>query len=241
MRFWTPPKSKARATYLTYNRLLNRLRPEPWPLTPAICRSYLPLAKSDSTILTTAGALRAFIKFCRREGWLYEDIRFATPQRDKDRPHRYLSDAEVERLLAGSGDLRLAIHLLLTGLRAAELLSLSVSDIDDGLILVKGKGSRWRYVPLPREAIPLLPESGKLVTLPYHTLLRRLARLGVDAGIPRVHPHLFRHTFGTRAVQGLDIPTVQAVMGHASSEMSEHYAKSVYKRAAARKAARLFE
>src|SRR5260221_1463690 len=58
-------------------------------------------------------------------------------------------------------------------------------------------------------------------------LLKRLAR---RAGISdmRVRPHNFRHTFSANALRaGMDIYTLQRVVGHPSTSITEHYIKSL--------------
>lgn len=129
------------------------------------------------------------------------------------------------------------VAFLLTGLRASELLSLRAEDIDGGLILVRGKGARYRYVPLPD--VPL-PASGLLFLFGYRSLLNYVHALGRRAGVAHLHPHLFRHSWASHGVQHLDMITVQTVGGWASDKMLRHYAASTIQRAAAEKARGLF-
>lgn len=228
-------------TYRTHLRNLDE-----WP-TPQVCRRLLAdeirAGKSVKTVRLTAAALSSFGRWLTEQGYAAENpMRHVPYPRTPDpRPHRYLTRDELRRLwdACRRDRERLIMALLSVGLRAAEVLSIDVGDIADGLILVRGKGSKYRYVPLPPEAAPLLPESGLLVPVCYLTLWRTVQRLGKRAGIPRLHPHVLRHSFATHAVAELDIPTVQSVMGHARPELTAFYARSSYQRVAARKTASL--
>ena len=57
-----------------------------------------------------------------------------------------------------------------------------------------------------------------------------IKRLGVRAGVPRLHPHLFRHTFAVRyLMNGGDIMTLKLILGHvdlSTTEMYLHLAQS---------------
>lgn len=256
-------------------------------LTDAVCRSLIAdmvrQGKAPRTINCFAGTLMAFVRFCREMGWLYGDpMRHVSIPPIVQKPHRYLSMEEIERIRAAAVELdadtnhqsrnepqnrddphadlyverqrlipspvrRQFIHhapsytrivaFLLTGLRASELLSLRAEDIDGGLILVRGKGSRYRWVPLPDIE---LPAAGPLFDFCYRSLLKYVQDLGKRAGVAHVHPHLFRHTFASWGVQRLDMITVQTVGGWSSDKMLRLYAASTIQQAAARKAAGLF-
>ena len=52
----------------------------------------------------------------------------------------------------------------------------------------------------------------------------RLRQLGKDAGIHRVHPHKFRRTLATHAIdKGMPIEQVQKLLGHARIDTTMHY------------------
>ncbi|MBI1793445.1 MAG: tyrosine-type recombinase/integrase [Chloroflexi bacterium] len=143
-----------------------------------------------------------------------------------------------------------AIILLLldTGLRASELCSLKVMDINLAArkLRTKGKGGKERYIPFhasTREAIDMYFKSrsvtssratGKspaFATLSEHpveierrTLLKIVERIGLRANIPNCHPHRFRHTFAIQFLRnGGNIYTLQALLGHTSLDMVKRY------------------
>lgn len=256
MREGTPPLSEALDAFLadvgirrakltrsTYALRLRPLRDLAWPLTAQVCRQLVADQMqhyAPATVETFAGALKAFVKFCRAEGWMLDDptVHLAYPK-PTAKPVTILSQTHQDAILAAcaSDTDRTAVLLLRTGVRASEMLSMRVEDIDDGLILVRGKGSRYRYVPLP--AGITLPKSGPLVPWSYPTLSYHLRQIGRRAKIPHLHAHLFRHTWASRGVEEHDLATVQIVGGWASDKMLKHYARSTIQKAAARKMAKL--
>ncbi len=140
-----------------------------------------------------------------------------------------------------------AIILLLldTGIRASELLQLTLADIqwaDHRVHIRWGKGRKQRVVPLgdrPAAAVRdyidrfrgeevgcvFLSSRGPRVPLAPFSLVTLFDRLGRRAGVHRVHAHRFRHTFATWAIENqareLD---VQYLLGHSTSAMVRRYA-----------------
>jgi integrase/recombinase XerD len=148
-------------------------------------------------------------------------------------------------------DRALLLILLDTGLRASELCALSIGDVDQktGKMTVKhgrsggAKGGKGRVVFLGKAARPALwrylaaREDGEepgapLFLVKYDRPLNRdalrqlLAALGQKAGVPKCHPHRFRHTFAiTYLRSGGDLFTLKAQLGHSTLDMVEHYAR----------------
>jgi integrase/recombinase XerD len=148
-------------------------------------------------------------------------------------------------------DQALILTLLDTGLRASELCSLQIGDVDlktgqahvkhglrggakygRGRIVYLGKVARravWRYLAER--------EDGETAAAPlFLTKLDRpmnknalrilLSRLGEKAGVKKCHPHRFRHTFAiTYLRSGGDLFTLQALLGHSSLQMVQYYAQ----------------
>jgi integrase len=160
---------------------------------------------------------------------------------------RYLSTDEERRLLAAAAAWPylqdLIIVGLATGLRRDELFSLRKEDIDLQLNLVNvvyGKGGKSRSVPIApaSEAHKTL---SKLVTARgewvFRSPLSRGKMKSVDlslklacekAGVQGVTLHTLRHTFGTRlAASGVDLRTVQELMGHSNIKTTMIYAHIV--------------
>jgi site-specific recombinase XerD len=164
---------------------------------------------------------------------------------DKPRPQKTviepLSQVEVKRILdaaqAGRNAARnrsIILLLLDTGLRASELINITLADIDFArrLIKVLGKGNKERLLPFSKrtgQAIfgYMYPLDGltRLYPMNRESLAHLTARLGQAAGIRGgVHPHRFRHTFAVTYLRnGGDPYTLQEILGHSTFEMVRHY------------------
>lgn len=134
-----------------------------------------------------------------------------------------------------------------SGLRVSELVNLRISrlNVEEGFVLVEGKGSKQRVVPVSPRALELiglwLEERGRLnVAAPDSDILflnrrgRRLTRvmifyivrdLAERAGIPRkVSPHTLRHSFATHLLEGgANLRSIQELLGHESVTTTELY------------------
>jgi len=131
---------------------------------------------------------------------------------------------------------RAIITLLLdTGLRAAELASLRLDNLQAGQIRVVGKGSKPRILALnerPRVALDAYladqaPTGGSLWPEGFNrkSLAYLLKGIGKRAGIKgRVFAHRFRHTFASRFHAETGDPlALQALLGHSSLTMVKRY------------------
>jgi len=151
----------------------------------------------------------------------------------------------------GKRDRALILTLLDSGLRASELCALKIGDVDakTGKVLIKhgvtggAKGGKGRTVFLGkavRRALWLYLSSredgedadaplflGKFNRPMTRDVLRQVIRsLGKKAQIKNCHPHRFRHTFAiTYLREGGDVFTLQALLGHHSLDMVQHYAR----------------
>ncbi len=157
-----------------------------------------------------------------------------------------ISDEGIEKLRDNCEELRdLAIIDLLysTGIRVGELVNLNIDDIDlDGReCVVYGKGDKERRVYFDAKTKVHLKnyiDSRKddnealFVTLDSpHERLKisgveiRLRQLGRRLNIDRVHPHKFRRTMATRAIdKGMPIEQVQKILGHSQIDTTMQYA-----------------
>lgn len=157
-----------------------------------------------------------------------------------------ISDEGIEKLRDNCRELRdLAIIDLLysTGIRVGELVNLNIDDIDlDGReCVVYGKGDKERRVYFDAKAKVHLKNyiesrsdnnEALFVTLDSpHERLKisgveiRLRQLGRRLNIDRVHPHKFRRTMATRAIdKGMPIEQVQKILGHSQIDTTMQYA-----------------
>lgn len=156
------------------------------------------------------------------------------------------SDEALETMRDQCGCLRdLAMIDLLasTGMRVGELVRLNIDDIDfeNRECVVFGKGSKERpvyfdartkihlknYIDSRNDDNPALFVS---LLYPFERLEIsgvevRLRKLGQRLGITKVHPHKFRRTLATRAIdKGMPIEQVQQLLGHAKIDTTMQYA-----------------
>ena len=134
-----------------------------------------------------------------------------------------------------------------SGLRVSELVNLKQSNIylDEQYMLIEGKGSKQRLVPISpvadeqlgywiqdRNALDIKPEAVDIVFLNHYgrqltramifTIVKRLAQA---AGITKtISPHTLRHSFATHLLQnGADLRIIQQLLGHESIVTTEIY------------------
>ena len=160
-----------------------------------------------------------------------------------------LSEDEISRLIESASNLfhrAMLMTLYCTGMRRAEVCHLKVEDIDSERMVIHirhGKGGKDRDVPLDpklRETLReyyrwmrpktyLFPgtENGWRADKPITTkyLWQICQEAAQTAGIKKhVNPHLIRHSFATHLLEnGADLPTVQALLGHADLRATSIY------------------
>ena len=158
-----------------------------------------------------------------------------------------------KRSLQGKRDFAILKTLFATGLRAAELCTLNVGHIESyrnqPVLVVNGKGGRLRKVPLHQKALEAIraywKAEGRNGTDPGEPIFKTLGKHGpyearrliykairhliattrkVALIKRRVTPHTLRHTFAVSLLdQGVDLRTVQDLMGHASITTTQAY------------------
>ena len=157
-----------------------------------------------------------------------------------------LSDEELETLrdaCESKRDLAVVDLLASTGMRIGELVRLDVADVNlqERECIVTGKGNKQRPVYFDARAklhlveyletradnnpalFVSLDSKAKRITVSGVEL--RLRNLGKKAGVSRVHPHKFRRTLATHAIdKGMPIEQVQKLLGHAKIDTTMHYA-----------------
>ena len=157
-----------------------------------------------------------------------------------------LSDEDLETLrdnCTNARDLAIVDMLATTGMRVGELVGLDIDDIDlqGRECIVTGKGNKQRPVYFDARAklhlqayldsridncpalfVSLNTTAARLSIGGIETRLRELGR---TCGVDRVHPHKFRRTLATHAIdKGMPIEQVQKLLGHARIDTTMHYA-----------------
>lgn len=156
------------------------------------------------------------------------------------------SDENIEQLRDGCHCIRdLAIIDLLysTGMRVGELCNLDIEDInfDERECIVYGKGNKERrvyfdakaklhlqkYIEGRKDSNPALFVSLDKPNdrLSINAVEHRLRQLGMELNINKVHPHKFRRSMATKAIdKGMPIEQVQKLLGHQQIDTTMHYA-----------------
>ena len=220
-------------------------------------RYQLRLAAIGATVPTvnvSATALRFFFRVTLKRSDLAEEVVSA---REPRRLPIVLSSEEVGRLLASATNIKHKAVLSLayaTGLRASEVVSLKLTDIDRERMVIRveqGKGKKDRYVMLSPNLLELLRDwwraarkkgwmyPGQPWLFPsyrgQHTSrrqLHRIVRLAAGrAGIAkRVGVHTLRHSFATHLLeQKTDIRVIQALLGHKKLDTTALYTRVAIK------------
>jgi site-specific recombinase XerD len=229
----------------------------------AVRRYVAELSERGATPATTArklAALRALFSSQREHGHRVENPAdlVSTPRRPARLP-RVLSASEIARLLdaipVGSPlamrDRALFELAYACGLRAQELVSLRVADVDHDAeqVRVEGKGEKTRFVPIGEQALAsvrLYLERARpaLAATPgahgadelfvskrgrrLHTsdVRRRLHTWTARVSAGACSPHGLRHSFATHLLDGgADLRTIQELLGHASVSSTQVYTR----------------
>jgi integrase/recombinase XerD len=211
---------------------------------------------STKTVVRDLVAIRTFFRFL-----IQEEILEANPVEEIESPKmaktlpEILTLKEVEQLLEqpdlrtplGVRDRAMLEVLYATGMRVSELVQLPANQVnlESGYVVIYGKGSKERMVPLGSEAM-------KWVILYLQTARQRLAKgkeshflfinrsgrgmsrqrfwkniktYGLKAGLrKKITPHLLRHSFASHLLEGgADLRSVQMMLGHVDISTTQIY------------------
>ena len=215
-------------------------------------RAYLAVfqRKHKSSKVTIDNIRRIFSSFF---AWLEEeDFILKSPVR---RIHKVKTGTQVKEVLTDENlellrdncrhirDLAIIDFLTSTGIRVGELVKLNRNDVNfaERECIVFGKGNKERIVYFNARAKIHLQQylrsrkdknPALFVSLakPHNRLQisgveMRLRQLGRKVKLPRVHPHKFRRTLATMAIdKGMPVEQVQKLLGHVKIDTTMHYA-----------------
>ncbi len=213
---------------------------------------------SKVSVARALAALRSMYKWLAREGLAEQNPAklVATPKLPRKLPRvptleeiNGLLDSRMPETAAFPERDRAIFELLYgCGLRNSELVGIELADIDEanGVVLVRGKGKKQRYVPLEGAAAEALAayravrrkilletrkntqrlfinrRGGPLTTRSVGRIVKQIA---VAKGLPPdVHPHTLRHAFGTHMLsEGADLRAIQELLGHERLSTTQKY------------------
>jgi site-specific recombinase XerD len=204
-------------------------------------------------------ALRAFLRYLRHRGEITSDLAACVPivaNWSHATLPKFLKLGQVDQVLkhcdrrrtTGRRDYAILLLLARLGLRAGEVVALTLDDIDwkEGNLTLRGKGGREAKLPLPVEVGEAIagylqngrphcasrrlfirqraPRVGFANTAISKLVMRALARAGVDS--PRKGAHLFRHTLATEMLrQGASLTEIGELLRHQHPNTTTIYAK----------------
>ncbi len=209
--------------------------------------------RSQARILS---GIRSLFRFIRIEGYIDTDPceLLEAPQFGKHLPE-VLSLEEIDSMIKALDPDKAETprnHAIIetlygSGVRVSELTDLRISqtDLEEGYILVTGKGNKQRLVPLSPESIYLIKDyleiraqqnikpgcadilflnrrGGKMTRVMVFYVVKDLAD---KAGITKkVSPHTLRHSFATHLLEGgANLRAIQEMLGHESISTTEIY------------------
>ncbi len=211
---------------------------------------------SDTTTVRTIVSIKQFFKYLQLEKIIKEDpsSQIQTPKMKKSIPG-VISLEDVEKILAapdestpeGIRDLAMLEVLYATGIRVSELIGLKLNEVnfETGFVIVYGKGSKERIVPIGEKAQeklkaymensrPALLKSkeakelfvtrrgGGMTRQGFWKLIKTYA---LKSGITKdISPHTLRHSFATHLLErGADLRTIQIMLGHSDISTTQIY------------------
>ncbi|HOI85906.1 MAG TPA: tyrosine recombinase [Acholeplasmataceae bacterium] len=222
--------------------------------------SYLDQEKyARKSIARKISALRMFYAYLVQEKMMDINIfeMLEAPKVPKKLP-QIIQDEEIDHLFKSIDRMKprgfrnyVLLDLLFScGLRASELIDMTIRDIqlDREQILIHGKGSKDRYVPLHHHLIhdlrhyltytrPILLSKGNMIQTDHVFInykgtpltVRGLQKIILDilnrAGETyKLHPHMLRHAFATTLLNhGADLRVVQELLGHEHLKSTQIY------------------
>lgn len=265
LNYLTVEKGLAENTVESYERDLRKYQERmktknPDDITESDIVSFLSRLSGEGlsapSVSRSLSAIRGFHKYLLTDGLATVDptVNLETPRGWKRLP-KALSRRDVDALLEGPDpmtpvglrDKAMLELLYATGLRVSELVGLKLGDLnlERGFLVVIGKGSKERAVPMGEAAMAVIQE---YLDRARHTLLggsesNHLFISSKRRGITRqmfwarikfyarktgisgsVSPHTLRHSFATHLLDnGADLRAVQAMLGHSDISTTQIY------------------
>lgn len=191
--------------------------------------------------------LKSFFNWQQEEGYLqHSPARKIAKIKQDYRIKKAYSEIELEKLrreTTNKRDLAIVDILYSTGCRVSEIVKANREDIAGDELIVYGKGGKERVVYLNPKAVLTLSEyindreddnEALFVHLrrPHSRLKKEgiesmICELGKRAGVKKAHPHRFRRTVATNALnRGMPMEEVQQLLGHNDIQTTSIYAKS---------------
>lgn len=235
----------------TLRRFFNEINQRLEEITADQIRYYLAIRSTRDKLSKTSQdnelrVLKSFFKWCSGEEYIErnptENVKAVKKEK---RIKRAFSETELELIREKAGNTRdkaIVEVLYSTGVRVSELCGMNRSDIVNDEIIVFGKGEKERTVYLNARAkiaiadyLSSRKDNEQALFIGERTkkrlgkggVERMIRELGKSAGVSNCHPHRFRRTAGTIALnRGMPLEQVQQMLGHEDIATTTIYARS---------------
>ncbi|NBO24427.1 MAG: tyrosine recombinase [Chlamydiae bacterium] len=202
----------------------------------------------ESSINRKIVAIKVFYKFLKREGYIQANPTYGLElKKIYIKPPRTVSTKDLDQFFQvilregpkGLRDYALFLTIYASGLRVSEACDLEIHHLKEGALLVKGKGSKERVVPIADMAIKaiddylltrddeekyiFLNDQGKKITrfFIYNKIKEYLKKAKLSE---EISPHTLRHAFATHLLDGrADLRLIQELLGHSSIKTTDRY------------------
>lgn len=210
------------------------------------------LKLKPNSISRKISSIREFYKFLISEKIIIENPAkyLELPKKQKTLP-KFLTKEEIDMLISNAGDVKNSLRLktmiellYASGIRVSELCEIQLKSIMKDRILIHGKGSKERIVPIHNKAqetiekwiklskekypnskylFPSIGSSGHITRDAFFKLLKKCAILsGIDPN--RVSPHVLRHSFASHLLSGgANLRVIQTILGHEDISTTQIY------------------
>ena len=205
--------------------------------------------RSPATVARIVSAIRSFYDFLHQFRYIKENVSvyLKQPKKPKRLP-KFLTQDESKDLLNSvdkvnsrfpERDYAILMTFLSTGIRVSELVSINISDINDGMLRVVGKGNAERYIPLSNscqdainqylsvkrhycgDALFTTERKNRMQSNPVGLIVKKyLGAIGKEG----LSTHKLRHTSASTWIEnGADLLQVQELLGHKSVATTQVY------------------
>lgn len=191
---------------------------------------------SRSTAHVRLSAIKAYYLWLRDLGERQDDPTLGlVVRKEKHQPRPPIDQPSFCRLIDSAKDECERLMLLVgyrCGLRISEIVGIRKQDLTPsrGLILIKGKGSKERWVCPDPDTMKRLQayareRTGHLFPFDRVQARRIMKRIARNAGVDNFYPHRLRISFGNQFMEEThDLHSLQILMGHADPSVTAHYA-----------------
>ena len=204
---------------------------------------------SSASIDQALSAVRTLLKFVYSRGGPELSLGKNIKTKKNEKLPKILSEKQIKDAICyyeGENETTLRNRTLLeilysSGLRASEAVSVLIKDIylSEGYIRIKGKGGKFRQVPIGKEALSwiqkysinsdgkyLFPskKSNKHISRKTAFVVVKEALASIGIAQEGYGPHVFRHAFASHLLQrGADLRVIQELLGHSDIETTQVY------------------